>query len=256
MNSGSLHGKVAVVTGSSRGIGAAIVKHLAREGASVVVVYAGKKDKADEVVKEITGKGGKAIALQCDVTDVASISALMDAAKAHYGRLDICVSNAGIENFSHFLETTPEEFDATFRVNTRGQFFVMQQAAKRMEHGGRLICMSSVSAFISVPKHAVYAASKGALPAMVKNIAKDVGAKGITVNAIAPGATKSDMFDEVARDYLDPTCKDDVDTQVKRMSPLSRVGQPDDIANAITFLASDAGGWITGQVIHSNGGMF
>ncbi len=172
-----------------------------------------------------------------------------------YGQLDILVSNAGIEHFGSFEEVSAEEFDRIFSVNTRGQFFAMQAAAKQMKNGGRLICTSSISASKGFVNHAVYSGSKGANEAFARNLAVDLGPRGITVNAIAPGATKTDMYDKNAELYRDPDSKLSVDEQMNKFSPLGRVGTPEDIANVVAFLASDEGGWLTGQVIHVNGGM-
>ena len=248
-----LTGKVAVVTGSGRGIGKGIALKLAQEGASVVVNYRKSEDEAEAVVKEIEQKGGKAAAIQADMSKVEEISQLFNQAVDRFGKLDILVSNAGIEHFGKLEEVTPEEFDRTFAVNTRGQFFAMREAAKRISDGGRIVCMSSVSTTHAVPDHAVYAGSKAANEAFASHFALDLGDRGITVNAVAPGATKTDMYDK----YVDLYSQSDepIEEQMKKLSPLGRAGKPQDIANIIAFIVSDEGGWITGQTIHATGGM-
>ncbi|BAY48942.1 short-chain dehydrogenase/reductase SDR [Scytonema sp. HK-05] len=228
---------------------------LALEGAQVVVNYSSSLGKAEEVVNEIKKQNGEAIAIKADMSDVAQSEQLVALTVEKYGKLDILVSNAGIEHFGPFEEVTQEEFDKTFAVNTRGQFFAMQKAAKQMKNGGRLICTSSISASKGFVNHSVYGGSKGAIEAFARNLAVDLGPRGITVNAIAPGATKTDMYEQNAALYRDPDSKLSVDQQMKKFSPLGRVGTPEDIANVVAFLASDEGGWITGQVIHITGGM-
>ncbi len=250
-----LEGKVAIVTGSSSGIGRGIALKLAQEGVMVVVNYSNNADKAEAVVNEINRQSGEAIAIRADMSQVAQSEQLVAKTVKHFGKLDVLVSNAGIEHFGPFEEVTEQDFDKVFSVNTRGQFFAMQAAAKQMKNGGRLICTSSISASKGFINHAVYGGSKGAIEAFARNLAVDLGPRGITVNAIAPGATKTDMYDKNAELYRDPDSKLSVDEQMKKFSPLGRVGTPEDIANVVAFLASDEGGWLTGQVIHVNGGM-
>lgn len=250
-----LEGKVAIVTGSSRGIGKGIAMKLAQEGAKVVVNYSSSPDKAEEVINEIKKQGGEATAIQADMSKVDQIKQLVASSVEKYGSLDILVSNAGIEHFGPFEEVTEDEFDKTFAVNTRGQFFAMQEAAKKMKDGGRIICTSSISASKGFMNHSVYSGSKGANEAFARNLAVDLGSRGITVNAIAPGATKTDMYEKNAHLYRDPNSTLSVDEQMNKFSPLGRVGTPEDIANVVAFLVSDEGGWITGQVIHVTGGM-
>ena len=248
-----LTGKVAVVTGSGRGIGRAIALKLAQEGASVVVNYRKSAESAEAVVKDIEQQGSEGVAIQADMSKVTEIGQLLDRTIDKFGKLDILVSNAGIEHFGKLEEVTPEEFDRTFAVNIRGQFFAMSEAAKRISDGGRIVCMSSVSTTHSVPNHAVYAGSKAANEAFARHLALDLGDRGITVNAVAPGATKTDMYDK----YVDLYSQSDepIEKQMKQLSPLGRAGKPEDIANVIAFLVSDEGGWLTGQTIHATGGM-
>lgn len=180
-----LEGKVAIVTGSSSGIGKGIAMKLAQEGAKVVVNYSSSADKAEEVVNDIKKQNGEATAIKADMSLVAEIEQLVARAIEKYGKLDILVSNAGIEHFASFEEVTEQDFDKTFSVNTRGQFFAMQKAAKYMKNGGRLICTSSISASKGFVNHSVYGGSKGAVEAFARNLAVDLGSRGITVNAIA-----------------------------------------------------------------------
>ena len=248
-----LAGKVAVVTGSGRGIGKGVALKLAQEGASVVVNYRKSEDEAKAVVKEIEQQGSKAAAIQADMSKVEDIAQLFDRTIEKFGKLDILVSNAGIEHFGKLEEVTAEEFDRTFAVNTRGQFFAMREAAKRISDGGRIVCMSSISSIHPVPNHAVYGGSKAANESFARHFALDLGDRGITVNAVAPGATKTDMGNKYAK-YYSQSDKP-IEEEMKEMSPLGRIGKPQDIANVIAFLVSDEGGWLTGQTIHATGGM-
>ena len=248
-----LAGKVAVVTGAGRGIGRGIALKLGQEGAKVVVNYRKSATEAEEVVKTIQSYGSKAIAIQADVTKTEEIRQLFDKTIAKFGELNILVSNAGIEHFGKFEEVTEEEFDRTFAVNTRGQFFAMQEAVKRITDGGSIVCMSSISTTKGFPNHAVYAGSKAANEGFVRNLAIDLGSRGITINAVAPGATKTDMYKNFANLYSDPDSS--IEEQMKKLSPLERVGTPKDIANIISFIVSDEGNWLTGQTIHATGGM-
>lgn len=250
-----LEGKVAIVTGSSSGIGKGIAMKLAQEGAKVVINYSSSTDKAEEVVSEIKQQNGEATEIKADMSQVAETEKLVASSVEKYGQLDIFVSNAGIEHFGPFEEVTEQDFDRTFSVNTRGQFFAMQKAVKQMKNGGRVICTSSISASKGFVNHSVYGGSKGAVEAFARNLAVDLGPRGITVNAIAPGATKTEMYEKYADLYRDPDSKLSVDEQMKKFSPLGRVGTPSDIANVVAFLASDESEWITGQVIHITGGM-
>jgi len=232
-----LEGKVAIVTGSSSGIGRGIAMKLAQEGAKVVINYSSSADKAEAVVKEIQQQNGEATAIKADMSLVAEIEQLVASSIEKYGRLNIFVSNAGIEHFGPFEEVTEKDFDQTFAVNTRGQFFAMQKAVKQMKNGGRVICTSSISASKGFVNHSVYGGSKGAIEAFARNLAVDLGPRGITVNAITPGATKTEMYEKYADLYRDPDSKLSVEEQMKKFSPLGRVGTPSDIANVVAFLA-------------------
>ncbi|KAL3430654.1 Versicolorin reductase [Aspergillus tetrazonus] len=255
-----LDGKVALVTGAGRGIGAAIAVALGQRGAKVVVNYANSREAAEKVVDEIKSNGSDAIAIQADVGDPDAVTKLMDQAVEHFGYLDIVSSNAGIVSFGHVKDVTPDEFDRVFRVNTRGQFFVAREAYSHLREGGRIILTSSNTASVKgVPRHAVYSGSKGAIDTFVRCLAIDCGDKKITVNAVAPGAIKTDMFLSVSREYI-PNGENFTDEQVDEcaawLSPLNRVGLPVDVARVVSFLASDAAEWISGKIIGVDGGAF
>ncbi|KAF2024550.1 versicolorin reductase [Setomelanomma holmii] len=253
-----LDGKVALVTGSGRGIGAAIALHLGRLGAKVVVNYANSAKDAEKVVAQIKALGSDAIALKADIRQVPQIVKLFDDAVAHFGGLDIAVSNSGVVSFGHLKDVTEEEFDRVFSLNTRGQFFVAREAYLHLNDGGRIILTSSnTSKDFSVPKHSLYSGSKGAVDSFVRIFSKDCGNKKITVNAVAPGGTVTDMFHEVSHHYI-PNGKDYTAEQRQQMaahaSPLTRNGFPEDVANVVGFLASKEGEWVNGKVLTLDGG--
>ena len=198
-----LDGKVALVTGSGRGIGAAMAVELGRCGAKVIVNYSKSAGPANQVVDEIKALGSDAVALQANVSQVPQTVELFERAVKVFGGIDIVCSNAGVVSFGHLSEVTEEEFDRVFNVNTRGQFFVAREAYRHLNQNGRIILMSSNTAdSFTVPRHSLYSASKGAINTFVRCLAKDCGDKKITVNAVAPGGTVTDMFHETAKDYL------------------------------------------------------
>ncbi|PSK34812.1 3-oxoacyl [Elsinoe australis] len=253
-----LDGKVALVTGSGRGIGAAAAIELGRCGAKVVVNHSKSAAPALQVVEEIKKLGSDAVAIQANVSQVSEIERLFDEAVQHYGRLDIACSNAWVVSFGHLEEVTEEEFDRVFTLNTRAQFFVAREAYKHLNPGGRVILMSSnTKREFAVPKHSVYSGSKAAIESFVRVMALDAGKKQITVNAVAPGGTATDMFYDVARHYIPDGEKLNMD-QIKGMaahaSPLVRCGYPIDVAHVICFLASVEGGWINGKTLTIDGG--
>ena len=244
-----LTGKVAVVTGASKGIGAAIAQHLAAEGAAVVVNYASSKEGADRVVAEITGKGGRAIAVQADVAKPAEIRRLFAEAKEAFGRLDVLVNNAGVYEFAPLEEVTPEHFHKLFDLNVLGLILTSQEAAKHFGASGGSIINISSGASTSAPANAsVYSATKAAVDAVTRSLAKELGPRKIRVNAINPGMVET----EGASTYVSPTS--DLRKQFESRTPLGRIGQPQDIAPAAVFLASDDSGWITGETLHIAGG--
>ncbi|QDS71258.1 Trihydroxynaphthalene reductase [Venturia effusa] len=253
----SLEGKVALVTGSGRGIGKAMALDLARRGADVVVNYANSAEAAQKVVDEIVGMGRKSIAIKANVSQVDEIVSMFEQAKAHFGKLHIVSSNSGVVSFGHFKDVTPEEFDRVFNINTRGQFFVAREAYKHLEVGGRIILMGSITGQAKgVPRHTVYSASKGAIETFVRCMAIDAGDKKITVNCVAPGGIKTDMYHAVCKEYIpggEKMNNEEVDVYAATWSPHNRVGQPIDIARVVGFLASQDGEWVNGKVIGIDG---
>ncbi|KAK3997793.1 tetrahydroxynaphthalene reductase [Cladorrhinum sp. PSN332] len=230
---------------------------LGRRGAKVIVNYANSEDTANEVVQQIKKNGSDAVAIKANVANVGEIVRLFEEAKQKWGKLNIVCSNSGVVSFGHVKDVTPEEFDRVFTVNTRGQFFVAREAYKNLEVGGRLILMGSITGQAKgVPRHAVYSGSKGAIETFVRCMAIDFGDKKITVNAVAPGGIKTDMYHKVCREYIpDGEKLDDegVDEYAAGWSPLHRVGLPIDIARVVCFLASQDGEWVNGKVIGIDG---
>ena len=240
----SLKGKVAVVTGASRGIGRGIAERLAKDGATIVVNYTKSAGEAEKVVSGIKGQGGNAMAVQADVSKVEDIRRLFQETKKVYGRLDILVNNAGIFWAKPILETTEEEYDQMFAVNAKGQFFALQEAAKHMVEGGRIVNISTGGTKRAFPGISAYGGSKSALEFFTKVAAKELGPKHITVNTVSPGYTETDMLS-------DPQFR----TIGIQASPLGRLGTPADIAKVVAFIVSDDGGWITGDTIQAGGGV-
>ncbi len=246
MSEGKLQGKVAIVTGSSRGIGSAIAQRLSDDGATIVVNYAGRADKAAEVVAQIEAKGGSAITLQADVSKTADIQRLFDQTLERFGKVDILVNNAGTIFYKLITDVTEEDFDKIFAINVKGTYFACQQAAKRMSDGGRIINLSSSTTNLMLPTYSAYVATKGAVEQITRVLAKELGGRGITVNVVSPGATNTELF---------MTGK--TEEQINRfaqMAALGRLGEVQDIADVIAFLVSDDARWITGQNIRVNGG--
>ena len=245
-----LEGKVAVVTGASKGIGASIAKHLADEGAAVVVNYASSKQGADRVVAEITGNGGKAVAVQADVARQADIKRLFAEAKKAFGRLDVLVNNAGIYEFASLEEVTPEHFHKLFDLNVLGLLLTTQEAVKHLGAGGSIINVSSVVATAAPPAASVYSATKAAVDAVTRSLAKELGPRQIRVNAINPG-----MVETEGTTSAGITAKEsDFRKQFEAQAPLGRIGQPQDIAPSAVFLASPEAAWLTGETLTIAGG--
>jgi Dehydrogenases with different specificities (related to short-chain alcohol dehydrogenases) len=246
-----LAGKVALVTGGGRGIGAGIALELAKKGASVAINYASSSKTADGVVQEIQAQGVHGAAFQADLTNVDSIANLFRQVVAHFGQLDIVVSNAGTEKFVPLSETTLEDFNAVFDLNTRAQFFVTKNAYDYIQPGGRVVLMSSIAAGVGVPGHSLYAGSKSAVEGFTRCFAADFGKKRATVNAIAPAGVKSDMWLSNSWRYA-PGCDknssiEDIEQALANGSPLGRCGIPADIGRIVAFLASPGGEWINGE---------
>ncbi|CAN5464664.1 glucose 1-dehydrogenase [soil metagenome] len=250
MPNGKLEGKVAIVTGASKGIGASIAKHLANEGAAVVVNYASSKEGADAVVSEIEKAGGKAIAVKADVSKKAEIESLFAQAKKSYGKLDILVNNAGRYEFSPIEGVTEDHFHKMFDLNVLGLILSAQEAVKHFgPDGGNIINISSVVSFLTPPNGAVYSATKAAVDAVTKSLAKELGPKQIRVNSINPGMVETEGLASAGMSEGDFRKKIEGDT------PLGRIGQPQDIATAAVFFASSDSAWITGETLVIAGGL-
>jgi len=244
-----LAGKVAVVTGASKGIGASIAKYLAGEGASVVVNYASSKQGADKIVAEITGAGGKAVAVQGDVAKKADIERLFAETKKAFGQLDVLVNNAGIYEFGALEAVTEESFHKQFNLNVLGLILTTQEALKYFNGaGGSIINIGSVAGVHPLPGASVYSATKGAVDAVTKSLAKELGARHIRVNSLNPGMVETEGVH--AAGFIGT----DFEKQLAAQTPLGRIGQPQDIGKVAAFLASDDAGWITGEVLLVSGG--
>jgi 3-oxoacyl-[acyl-carrier protein] reductase len=243
----ALNGKVALVTGASKGIGRAIALRLAQDGAAVVVNYASGTQQAQETVALIEKAGGRAIPVQADVSKVGDVKRLFDACFEKFGRLDILVNNAGMMFTKPVVEVGEEEFDRIFAVNVKGTFFCCQEAAKRMAEGGRIINLSSSTTAMMLPGYAAYVATKGAVEQFSHVLAKELGPKKITVNVVSPGPTDTELFSQGKTE--------EQKQRFGQMAALGRLGQPQDIADVVALLASDDARWITGQNIRANGGL-
>jgi len=244
-----LSGRVAVVTGASKGIGAAIAAHLAAEGAAVVVNYASSKAGAERVVAAIIGRGGRAVAVQADVARKADIQRLFAETRAAFGRLDVLVNNAGVYEFAPLEDVTAEQFHRLFDLNVLGLLLATQEAVRHFgPEGGSVINISSVVATATPPNASVYSATKAAVDAVTRSLAKELGPKKVRVNAINPGMVETEGT------HAQGIPSSDLRKQVEAQTPLGRIGQPDDIGPAAAFLASTDSGWITGETIHIAGG--
>ena len=248
-NSQKLTGKVAIVTGASKGIGTSIAKQLAAEGAAVVVNYASSKVGADKVVQEITAEGGKAIAVQADVSKREEIIRLLSETKKAFGRLDILVNNAGVYEFLPIEQVTEAHFHRQFDLNVLGLILTTQEALKHIgAEGGSIINISSVASTATPPTGSVYSATKAAVDAVTKSLAKELGPRKIRVNSINPGMVETEGVHAVG------IAESDFRKQVEAQTPLGRIGQPQDIGTVAAFLASADAGWITGETFVVAGG--
>ena len=239
--------KVAVITGGSRGIGRAITERLASDGVAVVVGYAASSEAAREIVTSVSRAGGSAVAVRADVADPGQVAALFDRTESEFGGVDIVVTSAGILRPALIAEATDQDFTEQVEVNIRGTFNALRQAARRISDGGRIVALSSTTLALNAPGYGVYNATKGAVEGFTKVLAKEVGSRGVTVNAVAPGPVETELFlagkstSEVGR--------------LAGLAPRQRIGQPADIADAVALLVSPDAGWISGQVIRVNGGL-
>jgi 3-oxoacyl-[acyl-carrier protein] reductase len=249
-NTQKLAGKVALVTGASKGIGADIAKHLAAEGAAVIVNYASSKEGADRVVGEIAKRGGRAVAIRANVARKADIEHLFAEAKIAFGKIDILVNNAGVDDWSPLEEITEEQFHKHFDVNVLGLLLATQEAVKQFDStGGNIINISSTATSLTPPSSSVYTGTKGAVDAITRTLAKELGPRKIRVNAVNPGMVETEGV--VAAGFNEGEFRKGVEAQ----TPLGRIGQPHDIAPAVVFLASPDAAWITGETLRVAGGL-
>jgi len=239
--------RIALVTGASRGIGAAIAQRLARDGHAVIVNYAGNAAAAEQVVRNIEAGGGRALAAQADVADAAAVTRMFDSAEAAFGGIDVLVNNAGILKLAAIGASDDALFDSQIAVNLKGTFNTLREASKRMRDGGRIVNFSTSVVGTKMENYGVYAATKAAVETLTAIQSKELRGRNITVNAVAPGPTATDLFLNGKSDELVQ--------RMAKMNPLERLGTPEDIAAAVAFLVGPDGGWINGQVLRANGGM-
>ncbi|MCJ9692226.1 SDR family oxidoreductase [Rhizobium sp. PRIMUS64] len=241
------NGKVALVTGASRGIGAVVARRLAKDGFTVVINYSGNAAPAEELVQEIEQAGGKALTAEADVSDAEAVRRMFDAAEAAFGGVDVLINNAGIMMLSSLAEADDANFDRQIGVNLKGTFNTLREAAKRLRDGGRVVNFSTSVVGLKLETYGVYAATKAAVETLTAIMAKEMRGRNITVNAIAPGPVATDLFLNGKSDELI--------ARMAKMNPLERLGTPEDIAAAVAFLAGPDGGWINGQTLRANGGV-
>ncbi|CAN7756563.1 SDR family oxidoreductase [Caballeronia sp. LjRoot34] len=239
--------QVAIVTGASRGIGAAVARRLANDGFAVVVNYASSSKEADALVAELATQGTKAIAIKADVANADEVRAMFDTTEQQLGKVDVLVNNAGVLKTVPLAETSDALYEQTFGINVRGTFNTLREAAARMNDGGRIINFSSTTLALNMPGYAVYNATKAAVEAFTHVFAKELRGRNITVNAVAPGPIATSLF-------LDGKTDEQIQTFAK-MPPLQRLGQPEDIASVVSFLAGPDAGWVNGQILRANGGI-
>ncbi|WP_225032667.1 SDR family oxidoreductase [Paraburkholderia sp. XV] len=239
--------QVAIVTGASRGIGAAIARRLASDGFALVVNYAASSKEADALVAELKAQGAAAIAVKADVSNADDVRRMFEATEQQLGKVDVLVNNAGILKTLPLAETSDALFAQTFDINVRGTFNTLREAATRMNSGGRIVNFSSTTLALNMPGYAIYNATKAAVESFTHVFAKELRGRNITVNAVAPGPVATSLF-------LDAKTEEQIQTFAK-MPPLQRLGQPDDIASVVAFLAGADGAWVNGQILRANGGV-
>lgn len=239
--------RIALVTGGSRGIGAAIVRRLARDGCAVAINYASRAAEADALAGEIRAAGGRAIVVRADVSQAAEVRAMFDRVESELGRIDVLVNSAGILKMVPLAETSDELYEQTFGINTRGTFNTLREAATRLADGGSIVNVSSTTIALNLPNYSVYIASKAAVESLTQVFAKELRGRRITVNAVAPGPVATELF-------LNGKSPELIEHYAK-MPPLERLGQPEDISNVVSFLASPQAGWVNGQILRANGGV-
>lgn len=242
-----LQQKVILVTGSSKGIGAAVARKLAEEGASLIINYAADKQGAEKLIAQLRQNGTEAIALQADVSKAQDVKNMFDAAIAHYGKIDVLVNNAGIMITKLLKDTTDDDFDRQFNVNVKGVFNTLREAATRLADKGSIINFSTTVNRVMLPGYSTYVAAKAAVEQLTRIFAKEIGSRGINVNSVSPGPTNTELFTKGK--------SEETITRLASLSAFNRLGEPDDIAPLVSFLASDDAKWITAQNIGVNGGM-
>jgi 3-oxoacyl-[acyl-carrier protein] reductase len=239
--------KVAIVTGASRGIGAEIAKRLSADGLAIVVNYANSAAEADALVAELNANGGQAIAVKANVADAGEVRAMFDITEQQLGKVDVLVNNAGIMKTMPIADTSDDLFEQTFAINTRGTFNTLREASARMNDGGRVINFSSSALALNIPGYAIYNATKAAVESFTHVFAKELRGRNITVNAVAPGPVATELF-------LQGKSEEQIQN-FANMPPLQRLGQPEDIASVVSFLAGPDSGWVNGQILRANGGL-
>ena len=239
--------QIAIVTGASRGIGAAIARRLSNDGFAVVVNYAASSNEAEALVAELKAAGGRAIAVKADVSKAGDVRRMFETAEQQLGKVDVLVNNAGVIQPTPLADTSDELYDRTFDINVRGTFNTLREAAGRMNDGGRIVNFSSSTVGLNFPGYAVYIASKAAVESLTQVFAKEMRGRRITVNAVAPGPVATELF-------LHGKTEEQIQGMAK-MPPLERLGQPEDVARVVAFLVSPAGGWVNGQILRANGGL-
>jgi 3-oxoacyl-[acyl-carrier protein] reductase len=243
----SVDNKVILVTGASRGIGTKIAESVAREGAKVIVNFSSSQQAAEAVLAKIKSIGGEAIAIKADVSKPDQVAAMFDEAIAHFGRIDVLINNAGAVLYKLLKDTTDEEFTNLLEINIRGTFNTLREAATKLEDGGTIINFSSSTTRMMLPTYGTYVATKGAVEQLTRVFAKEIGTRGINVNAVLPGPTNTELFTKGK--------SAEVIARMASLNAFNRIGEPEDIAKVVVFLASDDAKWINGQIIGLNGGM-